>query len=959
MRKLMLVLLMSLFCFSAVSTIKAETSAVSWTAEEQAFIDAHPVITMAVDPSFVPFEFIEDGDYKGIAADYVALMEEKTGIDFQVVPNLSWTDAYYQALAGNIDILPAISKTPAREEKFLFSTMYYEVKRVIVTLNTNTDIKNIEDLYGKTVAVQINSSHHSFLLDYPEINLSLYDTVPEALAAVSDGSEVAFVGNLATSDYLIKSGGLTNLRFSAMPTDDPVGLYFAVRKDWPMLIQILNKALSSITPSEKVEINSHWVTVSTTTDYGPLLRILLFVGVAVAIGIGISVIWIFRMKKEIGRRKIVQAELEKAKIEAEQANQVKSSFMARMSHEIRTPLNAITGMSYLLKKTNITQTQRMYTDRITQASQTMLGIINDILDYSKIEAGKVELESASFSLDAVIQNMISILSVKIEEKKLGFRLIKDPSVPTWFKGDQKRIEQVLLNLLNNAVKFTDKGEVQFEIRLVVKVKDNYHLAFKVSDTGIGMSKTTLDSLFVPFTQADATINRRFGGTGLGLSIVKNLVEMMSGKIEVFSTEGEGSNFIVTLPLECDREKEEEEHKEGTERYFHDLHVLVLEKTASNMNIMDSYLSSFGIRCEMTTSPQAAIGMLENTGGKFKDPFDLFIVDYETPQENGFEYLKELRRTVKLPVMPRMIMLIPMMHPELFDQLNDNEIDIGIGKPIIPSVLHNALMELFVNRAIKASTVSEKPDSDKDSVNKVHVSILVVEDNDTNQLIAKLLLEQSGFDVLLAENGKKGVEMFQNRRDDIRLILMDLHMPVMNGYDASDEIRKLSDSIPIIAMTAEAVSGVKESCEQHGIHYYISKPFDPDYFTATVRDVLKTTGNDLPYSHKVIDKTRGMKQIGDNPVLYGMVLREYRKENLDTASRLKLTIESNRYDEARQIIHKLKGSSGSIGATELYEKASSLQKAVETGDAPLIAVLLPNFLRLLEQVLEEIETDYHS
>lgn len=955
MRKLLLGFLFVLFAFSGLSTVRAADAGIQWTQAEQDFIDSHPILTMGVDPQFVPFEFIEDGEYKGIAADYVAILEEKTGIDFQVVEGLTWAEAYFQALAGTIDVLPAVSKTAGREEFFLFSDMYYEVKRVIVTLNTDTSIRDIEDLYGRTVAVQINSSHHSFLLQYPEINLSLYNNVPDALTAVSDGSEVAFVGNLATCDYLIKSAGITNLRFSALPTDDPIGIHFAVQKDQQVLLDIINKVLDSITAEERIEINSRWVTVGTETDYGPLIEIAIIIGSVLVLVAGISAFWIFKLKKEIQIRKKVQDDLEKAKTEAVDANNVKSSFLARMSHEIRTPLNAITGMSYLLKKTNVTLTQRMYCDRITQASQTMLGIINDILDYSKIEAGKVELEIAPFSLDSVIQNLISILSVKIEEKGLGFRLVKDPNVPTWFKGDAKRLEQILLNLLNNAVKFTAKGEITLEIRSIAKEKDLHHLSFSVIDTGMGMSKTSMDSLFVPFTQADASINRRFGGTGLGLSIVKNLVEMMGGKIEVYSTEGEGSSFVVLLPLPADKAKEEEEKKEGSGTYFRNVHVLVLEKTASNLNIMDTYLSSFGMRCELTTSPQAAESMLENANGKFTDAFDLFILDYETPSGNGFDFLKVLRANSRIAKFPKVILLLPMTRSDLFDRLEENGVDIGVGKPVIPSVLHNGIMEIFVNKAIGGSAASDT--SGKGVMEKVHVTILVVDDNDTNQLIARLLLEQSGFDVLLAPDGKEGVDTFRQHRDDIALILMDLHMPIMNGYEASDEIRKLSASVPIVAMTAEAVPGVKEKCEAHGIHFYISKPFDPERFAPTLRDILKSVGHSVEFVRTALDKQKGMKQIGDNPTLYGMVLREYAKENKETSRRLEDAVDAKQWEEARQIVHKVKGSSGSIGATVLYETAVSLQKAIEAADEAMIAPLLHEFTDGLSAVLAQIRSEF--
>ncbi|MDD3123682.1 MAG: transporter substrate-binding domain-containing protein, partial [Candidatus Izemoplasmatales bacterium] len=894
--------------------------------------------------------FIEDGIYKGIAADYVALIEEKTGIDFQVVPNLTWAEAYYEALAGNIDVLPAVSKTAAREEFFLFSDSYYEVKRVIVTLNTNTDIKGITDLYDRTVAVQTNSSHHSFLLDYPQINLSLYDNVDDALYSVSDGSEVAFVGNLATTDYIIKSIGITNLRMSALSSDDPVGIHFAVRQDWPILIDILNKSLDFVTAEEKIEINSRWVTVQVETDYGPIIQVIIFIGSAIILLGAISVFWISKMKKEIQIRKDSQIELEKAKIEAEEANSVKSSFMARMSHEIRTPLNAITGMAYLLKKTDISLTQRMYADRITQASTTMLSLVNDILDYSKIEAGKVELEIVSFNLDMAIQNLISIISIKIEEKGLGFILNKDSSLPSWFMGDQKRIEQILLNILNNAIKFTSEGTITLEIRAVAKENLLYYLEFSVKDTGIGMTQEALSGLFVPFVQADSSINRRFGGTGLGLSIVKNLINLMNGTIDVYSTEGEGSSFVINIALEVDSVKEEEYKKDGSSQYFKDVNTLVLENSASNINIIGSYLSSFGISCELTTSPIGAISMLESTAKKNGKPYDLFIMDYDTPSEKGFEYLKLLRENKKIVKMPKIIMLLPMLRSDLFDMLDENDIDIGIGKPIIPSVLHNGILEIFTYKAMESSEYIKNQDS---KATKIDMTILVVEDNITNQLIAKLLLEQSGFDVIIASDGIEGVDQYKKNKTKISLILMDLHMPNMNGYDASDEIRKLSKDIPIIALTAEVIPGIKTKCELHGIHHYISKPFNPEIFISTINEILKTNIIAPNTNHMGINVEKGLKNIGNDLISYHMILIEYKKENQNTSELLYQAVNEKDFEQASTIVHKVKSSSGSIGAEKLYSVALELQKALDTVDKDTIQKDTPIFISLLADVLEQI------
>jgi two-component system sensor histidine kinase/response regulator len=931
----------------------ASDNKISWTKDELAFMKEHPVIRLGVDPEFVPFEFIDiDGEYKGIAADYLSLIKEKTGLQFEVVKGLTWPEAYDMALSGDIDALPAIGKTKEREEYFLFSEPYYYFKRVIVTRDIDTDISGLDDLEGFTVAVQRNSSHHSYLLSYPKINPSLYDSVEAALAAVATGTEKAFVGNLATTNYLILSNGLVNLRFVSFEAEKQQALYFAVRKDWPELASIFNKALDTISESEKLAINNKWIELNTDFDYGPIVRILSIVGALIAVVLSVSFFWIARLRKEIQQRKQIQLDLEKAKREADEANEFKSSFMARMSHEIRTPLNAITGMSYLLKKTEISLTQSMYIDRITQAANNMLSIINDILDFSKIEAGKVELEITSFSMDQVIQDVVNIISYKIEEQGIGFRLSKDPLVPNWFFGDSKRIQQVLLNVLNNAAKFTTAGEVSLDVRLMAKENDKYHISFTIKDTGIGMSEEQVNRLFTPFEQGDSSINRRFGGSGLGLSIVKNLLDMMGGEIKVFSTPGEGSTFIIHLSLNVDKEKEAVYIKALSANHFKDVRTLVLEKSGANINLIESYLGSFGMHCELTSSESSALTMLEAANGKFAKPFDLFIIDYDTPAEGGFNFVEAIRNNNKIVKIPKLIMLLPMMRVDLFDRLNEYGIDMGIGKPIIPSILLNGILDIFNLKAVSGSQPRSK-ESATIKLDQPH-RVLLAEDNKTNQLIAKALLEQIGIESIIANDGREAVEQYQEHGDSIDLILLDLHMPVMNGYEAAEKIRALSSNVPIVAMTADVILGVRDKCQQSGIYHYISKPFNPDHFIQSIKDIILENELKQDQDTAVLDRQMGLRNMGGNLDLYHQVLEEYRNENQDTLDRLAAAVSEKRYADAVQIVHKVKSSSGSIGAKSLYDAAMALQKALYEEKEEEVVSLQERFSELFRRLLEELQ-----
>lgn len=938
------------------------------TESEKDFIKAHPVIHLGIDPEFVPFEFIDsDGIYKGIASDYIKLLSERTGIKMVVEMGLTWSEAYEAAVEKRIDALPCVSQTEERKKYFLFSEPYYHFQRVIVVLNSNKAINSMEDLKHLKVAVQANSSHHGFLKGYPDISLSLYTDVEDALAAVSTGTENAFVGNLATISYLAKSNGITNLKYIKLDSDDKQFLYFAVRSDWPELVSIINKGLAGITEEEKIEINNRWIGIENKIDYAPIIRIVAIAGLMLLAILLVSLYWIIRLKKEVAKRIVIEEDLRRAKLEAEIANQVKSSFLARMSHEIRTPLNAITGMAYLIKKTDTTITQKIYLEKITQAAYSMLGIINDILDFSKIEAGKVELERISFSLDKVVQHVVNMVAIKVEEQQIGFNLRKDPRLPVNFFGDPKRLEQILINIINNAVKFTGEGEVSFSIRLAGKENDLHHIEFIVQDTGIGMTEEQIEQLFRPFAQADSSINRRFGGTGLGMSIVKSLVEMMNGEINVSSNPGEGSAFIVRLPLEADLEKDFEEKQKTAVVYFQEIKALILDKSSVNLHLLEEYLTAFGILGEFVSNKEQAEDLLEESNADGKKPFNLFIVDYDTPAEDGFIYIERIKSNPLIKNKPKIIMMIPLMREELLEKVEELDMELGIAKPVIPSVLYNGILEIFKVKELETERMGEIAITSENERLEQLYHVLVVEDNKTNQFIAKSILEQAGFEVALADDGEAGVAFFREHQKETDLILMDLHMPVLNGYEASLQIRKLDKDVPIVAMTADAISGVEEECRKSGIDHYISKPFEPENFVKTLIGILQipdASGRNRRVTEKkddqdsceesLLDQVDGLRRMGNNKKLYQVVLAEYLEENKGVAELLDKALREENYKEAVQIVHKNKGGSGNIGAKKLHAAAAALQKALEGGMGDNAAALKDEFADMLDKLLKEIE-----
>ena len=992
-RRMLLLILCLNVCAACLSTGALASEGIAWSQEDLDFMAAHPEIQLGVDPTFIPYEFFDtDGVYKGIAADYIGLIAKATGLTMTVAKGLTWAQAYEKAANRQLDVLPCVAKTTEREKYFLFSKGYYTFQRVIFINENTRKIKSFDDLKGQRVAVQANSSHHSFLMDYPTISLALYTTVEEALQAVSDGSEIAFVGNLSTSSYLIKKFGITNLRYITISSQEPQQLYFAVRNDWPQLVSILNTALDSIPQEERIAISNKWIAIQTDTDYSALQQTLLVIGGLALLILTVSLFWILRLRKEVARRKKAQEEAGIAKNEAEQANQVKSLFLARMSHEIRTPLSAIMGMAYLIKKTELTPTQSNYLEKLNQSARNMLGIINDILDFSKIESGKIEIEKISFDLDKLLQRITNIISLKVSEKNIEFSIRKAPDMPTQFMGDPTRMEQILLNLVNNAVKFTERGSVSLEVNPSPGEGVGDWVAFTVRDTGIGMSEEQRQRLFVPFDQGDSSISRRFGGTGLGLSIVKSLVELMSGRINVESEPGKGSVFTVLLPLEADPHQVSADSQKMAADCFRSVRALVLDASENTRNTLGDYLRAFGIEHTLTTDETEAVQIMRRAALTGETPYNLLIVDYLTPQDGGIAFLERIRKAMYFPHASKCMLMVPMTREDLLENIKDANIDFGLTKPIVPSTLYNGIVELY---RIDPPSQSEADNHEEMPVAPKPYRILLVEDNKTNQFIAQSILTTAGFIVTLADNGREGVDVFLEHRAEIDLILMDIHMPVMDGYTASDLIRQNDTDIPIIAMTADAVVGVEDKCREHGIYFYVSKPFEPDAFVSTIlaalkgkpcrmenllpeaaqlplpedapaiiRQAEKTAGTDADTRMNaepteaeteapVVDTASAMRLLGIDRELYVQILLEYLNENEQTGSTLQAQMDAEDFTQAGLTAHKVKSSSGSIGAASLAACAERLQKALETGNRVTACDEHTQFQTLLRRTLLEI------
>ena len=672
------------------------------------------------------------------------------------------------------------------------------------------------------------------------------------------------------------------------------------------------------------------------------------------VGIAVDITRQKKIEKELN---IATVKAHKLAIEASEANRSKSEFLANMSHEIRTPMNGIIGMSHLLLNSELKEEQRSHVLTIRNSSESLLNIINDILDLSKIEAGKLSVEKIDFNIRATIGDVVKILAAQVQKKGIELSIVIDPDIPTIICSDPVRVRQILLNLISNAVKFTENGGIYVDVKKKMQDNKREGIHFSVRDTGIGIEPDQLNMLFQSFTQTDTSITRRFGGTGLGLAISKKLTNLLGGAIGAMSEPGKGSTFWFSI--ESANNKNIAFSKDFDNDFIKKTKIMIVSEDQRLQNEISSFLDYWKIKNDYATNVSDALGKLLHAQLE-KQPYSICFVDNQLPKLSGKTVCDSISHLNDI----QPLNLIPILHKsEPFQKSKER---IALIRPIIFSDLYHCLIKIIDPEKLnkQESTIkSYIPKMDEAFSDK---KILVVEDNSINQKVAKGILDRLGVKCDIVGNGQEALSILKKKEYD--LIFMDVQMPVMDGLTASRAIRNkatgvLRDDVPIVAMTAHAMKDSRQQCLEAGMDDFISKPIDPTEILSVIERLIK--GVQVYKEKKAIDEKNDQKEkteiemkdtsknsqepevideelifdfdnfslrMGNDEELVKIIIEEFLRDVPERMEVIEKEIMSGNIDAVRINAHSIKGSAANLNASQLKEIASNLELSAKDKDS---------------------------
>jgi len=670
-----------------------------------------------------------------------------------------------------------------------------------------------------------------------------------------------------------------------------------------------------------------------------------------AISLYIILFGLLRMR-QLRRREVMERELLAAKEAAESGNRAKSEFLANMSHEVRTPLNGVLGMADLLMGTALDAEQRRFAETIHESGEALLTVVNDILDISKLEAGKLEIDKTEFDLLTVVEQAVGLMASKAREKQIDLGVFVELEARGVYLGDPLRIRQILLNLLSNAIKFTDKGGVSVQVHVkraeIAGLPEGViPLRFEVTDTGIGISESARRRLFQKFTQVDPSASRRFGGTGLGLAICKQLVDLMGGKIGAESQLDHGSSFWFELALV--RTGTTAIDRDNLTEHFKVLRALMVDDVAMNLEIIGRQLRAIGMEAAGVEDGFAAQAELERAWHRGK-PYDILFLDQMMPGMTGLDLARRIRENKHLAELK--LVLVSSAGREAVRNLEGLRLDYVLEKPVRQQDLLDCLIAMYSVRIDPVAVSLYR--RDEPAKEKSRLNVLLAEDNKINQQYARALLEKAGHSVFVADNGAKAVDAIQRGEYDV--VLMDIQMPEMDGVEATRQIRKLpapKSAIPIIAMTANAMAGAREEYLKAGMDDYISKPIQPTKLLSKLATLVgrrtpvpprRTAAGDASVLDG--DKLAGLRNVLPEKELAAFI-ELYLHDTIAHLAIIAETLAQNELEAVARSAHVLVSTAGNVGAMHVSAAARRLVNACRNKDRAMAGTAAAELRRQAE------------